>query len=256
MYRSQDKVCEVDFFRKITKNSSEYETTTHEYYAYLQKVFLAKVPKLFAQSLKLLEAGCGTGVFGLFLLRLNSSLVVTGVDITPEMVDSINKKCISNYHAILGDLDDECLFSNNYFDVILCPFILHHFPTLDKVFPNLTKWLKCGGCLILLEPNGSNPVNAISKRVRYFLQFLLGKEFVIDRKLATPNETDHPIARYMKLLRENGYTILFTDTSYFPPKNVKLFSIGGLQSILYTVSNLLPYPCRRSSIIIIAKKVN
>jgi len=110
---------------------------------------------------------------------------------------------------------------NNYFDIILCPFILHRFPTLDKVFSNFAKWSKQNGYIILLDLNGSNPVNRLSKIIRHFLEFIFNKEFVISYKLATPNETDHSVTTYINFLRNMGCEILFFGTNHFPPKKCK-----------------------------------
>jgi len=250
------------------ENSSSYDPLTNEYRAYFKNILLNriipnKIPGIKYKKFKVLEAGCGTGVFSEFFLEFNPNLRMIGVDIVPEMVDLANAKNIPNCHAILGDLEDSDLFNSNFFDIILCPFVLHHFPCLDKVFSNLTKWLKTDGFIIILEPNGSNPAKRLSESIRHFIQFTFphGEKFVIDHGLATPSEVSHSTNTYMKFLQKEGYEVLFFDTKYFQDEdNKKIDSLAGkvisimkkLRHILYKIFNYLPSPYRGNYIAIIA----
>ena len=143
----QNKNYEIEFFSSIAKKSFEYDETTPEYQSYLKEVFTKVLPN--ATDLKVLEAGCGSGTFGKKILELYPTLQVTGVDITPEMVELANtrRNNLKNYNAIVGDLENKDLFDSEIFDFIICPFILHHFPTVNTVLGNLTNWLKPNGFL-------------------------------------------------------------------------------------------------------------
>jgi len=266
--KSQSKLSEIEFFKKAIENSSEYDVLTNEYLIYLKTTLLSKIlpnkiPGFTDKKFKVLEAGCGTGTFSELFLEVNPNLKIIGIDIVPEMINSANTKNIPNYRAILGDLEDNSLFNSGYLDIILCPFILHHFPCLDKVFSNFAKWLKADGFIILLEPNGSNPVRRLSDLVRHFIQFVFphGTKFIINHGLATPNETSHSVNTYKKFLQKGNYRILFLDTKYFRPEdNKRTFSpqgkvisiMGKLRQILYKIFNYLPSPYRGNSIVIIA----
>ena len=263
--KSQNKQLEIELFKKCVKNSSEYNVLTNEYCIYLKTIFLRKIlpnkiPGIKYKKFKILEAGCGTGTFADFFLEFNPNFEIVGVDIVSGMVDLANAKNIQNYHTIQGDLEDSNLFNNNCFDIILCPFILHHFPCLDKVFANLTKWLKVGGFIIILEPNGSNPIRRLSELTRRFIEFIF-PNFIIEHKLATPNETSHSVSTYMKFLQKGDYKILFFNTKHFyPENNKKTYSPNGnvvsimwkFRNILYKIFNHLPSPYKGNNIIIIA----
>ena len=149
------------------------------------------------------------------------------------------------------------MFDSEIFDLIICPFILHHFPTINTVLGNLTNWLKPNGFVIILEPNGSNPVGRISKFIRHRIEFVFGKEFPIKHGWSTPNETDHSMGTYLDFL-SNNYKILFSDIKYFFPKDmkIKLFSLMSIKKILVIVfSKILPSQYSGTTLTIIAKKI-
>ncbi|MCZ7355904.1 MAG: class I SAM-dependent methyltransferase [Candidatus Methanoperedens sp.] len=254
----QNKSYEREFFRGVLEEPTEYDK---EYFDYLRKVLIKYIPKIKYKKYKVLEAGCGIGIFGKFLLNLNPNLKITGVDITPEMVKLANEPPTQNYHAITNDLEDENIFDKDQFELILCPFILHHFPLIDKVFYNLSEWIKHDGFLIIIEPNGSNPVNKLFGLMRVYLTSIFGKDYIINHRLATPNEVAHSVNTYMYILKKLNYNILFIDTNHFQMNNVKSLSISRL--ILYEIKNslykilvlCLPKLMRGSRIVIIAKKI-
>jgi len=197
---NQNKDFERAYFDNAA-SSGHYDVASQSYYDFLLKKLSEN--KIFLKG-SVLEAGCGEGIFGKFLLKKFSDIKVCGVDISEKMVEIANDGT-SNYSAIVGDLEYEALFPGGSFDCVFCPFILHHFIGLEPVFKNLNHWLKTGGVLICLEPNGSNVINKISNIVKKVIMFFLGKDFVVKYGLATPNEKAHSIKNYQQLLANNNF---------------------------------------------------
>jgi len=198
--KSQNKNDEVNFFTEFSTDC-DYDIFTEDFYSKIIEPIKSIWPKL--EKIKMLEAGCGTGAFGKRFLKYFDNLEVIGVDITPKMVERANDGT-KNYSAIVGDLE-KISFSDSFFDIILCPYILHHFPDISRVIENFGKWIKNGGFVIIVEPNGSNPVNRLSKIVRRFLELILGKDYIMKNKWATPNETDHSVRNYKKIFLKNKF---------------------------------------------------
>jgi SAM-dependent methyltransferase len=123
-------------------------------------------------TVRVLELGCGTGPFGRRLLAEHPSVTVVGVEILPERMDKLNRLLKESglsgrYQVVLGDILDPALFSPGSFDVILASSVLHHIERLHQsALPgNIQRWLRPGGFLLILDPNGANPVLQISNQV-------------------------------------------------------------------------------------------
>ena len=250
---NQNKDWEIQLFDKVIDEDKEYEQYSEDFFGYLADA--AKGALGGNRPRKVLEAGCGTGTLGKRLLRRFRNLKITGVDISPNMVRLANDGTKS-YKAIRGNLEDEGLFAAGSFDAILCGFILHHFPSCRKIVSNCARWLKKGGYVIIAEPNGSSPVNKVSKAARHGLERIFGKDWVVKKRLATPNETDHTVDTYRKLLEQNGFEVVFLRTEHFGSQKISLRSIGGLKEAGYRLCDKAFGGTERSgsSIIIIARK--
>ena len=119
----------------------------------------------------------------------------------------------SAYRAVKVDLLNMKKFKKK-FDYILCPAVLHHFPELEPVMRSMSFILKPKGTLVLVEPNGSQPVVKLSEFIRKNIW-----PFNTMKNLATPNETMHTVKSYKKVLENNGYEIIKIGT--FEPHMIK-----------------------------------
>ena len=209
MFSKQIKQYEIDFFDTIAANG-HYELQSESLYSLLFQTI--KKNQLSPNGIAL-ECGCGTGAFGRrFLSEFSDLTKIIGVDISARMIDACRSQNIPRYNPMLGDLEDSSLFSAGQFSLIICPFILHHFPSIDLITHNIGKWTKSGGLLVLVEPNGSSPVSRIFKLARKLLEKILGPKWIIRKGLATPNETNHSVASYRKYLEFNGFEHLSLQT--------------------------------------------
>lgn len=108
-----------------------------------------------------LDAGTGAGHFGWRLAQ--AGFRVTGVDLSPRMTARANRGAPAGFRAVAGDLEDARLFAPASFDGIVFGQVLHHFPHPEPVLRNCARWLKPDGWIVIVEPNGANPVNRLGK---------------------------------------------------------------------------------------------
>jgi ubiquinone/menaquinone biosynthesis C-methylase UbiE len=166
----------------------------------------------------ILECGCGTGEYGKNILKNFGGITITGVDISDKSVSMANDGT-KNYSAIVGDIEYRGLFMANSFNSILCLFILHHFPDLLNVFENLHSWLKKDGTMIILEPNGDDLINKASKVIRKGVELIFGQDYIVNKGLGTPNETDHPLKEYLHQTDKLGMDVIYKGYAPFHLKN-------------------------------------
>jgi SAM-dependent methyltransferase len=98
------------------------------------------------ETAAVLELGCGTGAI---LAGLGSGLTLTGIDLSPGMLDHAKRRCpLARFHQ-----DDMTSFSlNERFDVVLCVFdSLNHVLTFEgwlATFERVREHLLPGGLFI------------------------------------------------------------------------------------------------------------
>ncbi len=100
-------------------------------------------------SLKILDAGCGTGVLIHKLLEKNSKVNITGIDISEEMLKIAKYKFNKNVKLINSDVED--LKLKNKFDLIIFNSNTHYLNDLNKVIKDFKKLLNENGKLILVD---------------------------------------------------------------------------------------------------------
>ncbi len=89
-----------------------------------------------------LDVACGTGV--LFPDYIKREAVVTGIDISPEMV-KIAKEKFPNVNVICGDVEETDF--NEKFDAVMVYNAFPHFPDPERLVEKLSKLLRKGGRL-------------------------------------------------------------------------------------------------------------
>ena len=105
-----------------------------------------------------LDAGCGTG--SLSLLLADHGHHVTGIDLSPNMVDHARRKLAGRDATFLvGDAGNPPV-GDRRFDVVLCRHLLW---TLPRPAAALRRWfsvLRPGGHLVLIEGRWGEPVGS------------------------------------------------------------------------------------------------
>ncbi|MEK6826172.1 MAG: class I SAM-dependent methyltransferase [Nanoarchaeota archaeon] len=106
-------------------------------------------------KLKILDAGCGTGSLAIELKKLNSRLVLYGIDADSNILDIAKKKAkeknLSIYYqqGVLEKLP----FPNEYFDVVYSSLVLHHLGTREKqeALNEIYRVLRKDGLFLLVD---------------------------------------------------------------------------------------------------------
>lgn len=107
-----------------------------------------------SENVKVLDVACGTGV--LFPHYIECKAIVTGLDISPEMVKIASEKH-PQINVICGDAESISL--DEKFDVIMIFNAFPHFPNPEKLIENLSKALKKGGRISIAHGASREEIN-------------------------------------------------------------------------------------------------
>jgi len=134
---------------------------------------------------RVLDAGCGTGFYSKLIQDLGA--YPYGVDISEEMIDRLQAKCID------GEVGDVASISlNRKFDKILSAGSIEFTGDSIKFLMNLRRHLKDGGFLVMLYPHRS---------IIGFLYLLFHRTHGIRVKL-------YSLREITRLLEDSGFELL------------------------------------------------
>ena len=140
--------------------SNLYDWLSPESYLESMRRLVAIIPK--EKSLRLLDAGCGSGLFLSFLAgRIREGLVYTGADLLKTGVDQTllraQKMGIADQVSCLeSDLTAPFPMTEEKFDVVVGHFSLYTLGSKEKrqeALVNLKSVMKPGGTIILVNPS-------------------------------------------------------------------------------------------------------
>jgi 2-polyprenyl-3-methyl-5-hydroxy-6-metoxy-1,4-benzoquinol methylase len=141
---------------------------------------------------KVLEVGCGTGLFTEMFARTGAA--VLAVDISPELLEVARRRGLPAPRVrFLAKRFEDCEVDGP-FDAVVGSSVLHHLevgPSLRKIY----RLLRPGGTLSFAEPNMLNPQICVQKNVPW-VKRLLGD---------SPDETAFVRWRLRSLLRGLGF---------------------------------------------------
>lgn len=107
------------------------------------------------ETLKILDFGCGTGTHTLGIAQYGHE--VTAADVSPEMLNVLCHKLKNTPQeqqvTLVQSKEDGSGFASGHFDAVFIVFVMHHVAADQRqlVISNLTKTLKQGGRLVVLE---------------------------------------------------------------------------------------------------------
>ncbi len=115
--------------------------------------FVSQLPVGVEQPLKILEAGCGTGLYSIAILKRFPHANIVAFDRNAQMVKrtwrNIQKNQLeSRARVFVGDIQNDLPEPDNtQFDVIITGGVLEYVP-LESTVKNLSRFLKQGGFFI------------------------------------------------------------------------------------------------------------
>jgi ubiquinone/menaquinone biosynthesis C-methylase UbiE len=148
-------------------------------------------------DMKVLEFGCGTGMFSRRFAATGA--VLTAIDLSPELVAEAKRESNPNVSFQIGDIE-MLPFNDATFDAVIGSSVLHHVH-VEKALMEAFRVLKPGRNIAFAEPNMLNPQIAVQKNIPY-----------IKRKLGdSPDETAFFRWPMTRLLKRLGFIDIIVD---------------------------------------------
>ncbi len=175
MTQEQDEITikkNVSQFDEDVRQTGSYAYTTERLSARIANSrFSECIAKSFDFAGKtILDLGCGDGTYTLEFQTLGVKEVV-GVDPASVAIDAANAKArklgidttvkfeVGNIYQL------ESYLATNRFDCIVLRGVLHHLPDPARAIASLTSF---NGTLVVLEPNGNNPVLKLLEKYSHY----------------------------------------------------------------------------------------
>lgn len=102
---------------------------------------------------RVLDVGCGTGLFVRKLLKSHRGVHCVGLDLSEQMLDRARANCRDfSDRLVLVQGDSEHLpFDDSSFDVVTCIHSFHHYPHQTNVLREMHRVLHPGGQLLIID---------------------------------------------------------------------------------------------------------
>lgn len=179
---------------------------------------------------KILDAGCGIGLYGLELASKRDCFVL-GIDLSNDKINNAEKirksLKIKDIEFKKGDLTNLSV-SDNSFDVIICSDVLEHIPNDEKAIAELIRVLKKEGRLLLTFPYDYLHSRKVMKK---FGHVRPGYDEERIKELAKKNN--------LQIEKIRGYTYFFGKIAW--AINEKTFKFPAIAALLFYPLYLLTY---------------
>lgn len=143
---------------------------------------------------RVLEIGCGRGLFARYLADQGAELVAA--DFSPAAIAHARVR-LQSHHADVIVADVQAIpFADGTFDVVISQETLEHVPDPDKGLAELVRVTKLGGTLIVTTPNYMNLIGVY----RIFMR-LVGKRYT---ELGQPINQSLLVVQRVRQLRKLG----------------------------------------------------
>lgn len=201
--------------RKISENAEEvwgWASPAGQLRANRRAEYLYKLGG-YKKGDKLLEIGCGTGLFTGKVYEATSATII-GTDISEDLLEVARKQHPEIEFRVADAMNLD--FPDNTFDGVYGSSIIHHLD-MEKAMKEIHRVLKPGGSTVFAEPNMLNPQIFIQKNVPFI------KEALGD----SPDETAIVRWKMKGLMQRLGYV------------NINIFPYDFLHP--YTPKPLIPF---------------
>lgn len=159
-----------EFNRNVQENGGFLYTTNAQYSSYVANKRISEeiFKHIKPQYKTLVDVGCGDGVYTDEIKKNFPHLQVFGFDPATEAIETASQKFPDVTFQSINILDDRTVAALPKYDVAVIRGVLHHLPDQAKAIENA---LKLADNLIVMEPNGNNPVlKLIEKTSKYHIE--------------------------------------------------------------------------------------
>jgi 2-polyprenyl-3-methyl-5-hydroxy-6-metoxy-1,4-benzoquinol methylase len=146
----------VSFHDSISKTFSDKYNKSPDFIE-RKHIWQQLLQKYVKPDIKVLDAGCGNGIFSIMAARLGAQVI--GIDGSQAMIDLCNEEKEVFAKDIVIEFKCAMLPANsilnktNYFDLIILGSVLEYIKPLDEVMETLKNVSKKDGFLIISFPN-------------------------------------------------------------------------------------------------------
>jgi len=129
------------------------------YNLYIEMPAMLSILKNRVKNMKVLDLGCGSGIFSKKLLQLGSNVV--GLDLSKSLID-IARKENPKIEFHIGDAK-KTQFKKTSFDIVSSSLMIHYFNNLDPLFKEISRILKNNGTLVF---SFHHPTSEVTDKVK------------------------------------------------------------------------------------------
>jgi ubiquinone/menaquinone biosynthesis C-methylase UbiE len=134
------------YWNDIYRSGKYYDNPTNRFVTALKQV---------KSGNKVLDIGCGMGVFTELVKDTYPTCEVWGVDISDSVIEA-NRQKHSDITYQTGRVGQLTAIPANYFDLVFSGEVLEHLDEPEKLFLDAYSALKPGGKFVLTTPNGNS----------------------------------------------------------------------------------------------------
>ena len=140
-----------DFFEARLDGYDEHMMTNIECASEFYPFTAKQLPT--TENCRILDLGCGTGLELEFYFPFNPSANVTGIDLSPGMLDELKRKFADKDITLICESYFDVPLGENSFDAAVSVESLHHFTKEEKtkLYAKLHRALKDNGYFILTD---------------------------------------------------------------------------------------------------------
>jgi ubiquinone/menaquinone biosynthesis C-methylase UbiE len=142
--------------REFTSWSHSYDRSVLQWmlFAPSHRVLIRRIRELsLDRPVKILDVGCGTGLFASKLRSCLPRVDVCGVDLVSEMLRkgrSRWRRHGAHVFPVQGD-SERLPFATGTFDIVTCANSFHHYPRQDRAVTEMRRVLRTGGRLMIID---------------------------------------------------------------------------------------------------------
>jgi ubiquinone/menaquinone biosynthesis C-methylase UbiE len=147
---------------EFTRWSSSYDRSILQWLLFgpSHRVLIRRIGEVARdRRVKMLDVGCGTGMFAAKVRAALPRVEVYGVDLVPEMLRKGRtrwRRDPAHVFPVRGD-SERLPFSSHSFDVVTCANSFHHYPHQERAVAEMRRVLRYGGRLMIIDGYRDGP---------------------------------------------------------------------------------------------------